>query len=53
MENDVKSSVKNNSFDFKAIVMGCLNFIISVMLKPISALKEKSVGFGVLFLAGW
>lgn len=59
MENDVKSSVKNNSFDFKAIVMGCLNFIISVMLKPISALKEKiknysdfkSAGIFVLFVS--
>lgn len=59
MENEVRSSVKNGSFDFKAIIMGCLNFIISVMLKPVSTLKEKikdysdfkSAGILVLFIS--
>lgn len=59
MENEVKSVGKNNSFDLKETVMGCLSLILAVALKPITALKNKikdysdfkSAGILVLFVA--
>lgn len=59
MENEVKSVGKNNSFDLKETVMGCLSLILAVALKPITALKSKikdysdfkSAGILVLFVA--
>lgn len=59
MENEVKSVEKNNSFDLKETVMGCLSLILAVILKPVTALKNKikdysdfkSAGILVLFVA--
>ena len=59
MENEVKSVGKNSSFDLKATIMGCLNLILAVVLKPVTALKSKikdyadfkSAGILVLFVA--
>lgn len=33
--------IPNNDFDFMAVVIGCLNFILGVFLKPVSYMKEK------------
>ena len=59
MENEVKSVGKNNSFDLKETIMGCLSLILAVVLKPVTALKNKikdysdfkSAGILVLFVA--
>lgn len=33
--------IPKTDFDFKALLLSCLTFILSVILKPISSLKEK------------
>ena len=42
-----KNVVKENagSFDFMATVLGCLMFILNVLLKPVSTVKAKIKNF--------
>lgn len=59
MDNELKSSVKKDSFDFMKVVNSCIEFIVSVVLHPVTALKEKiknysdfkSAGILVLFVS--
>lgn len=47
-----KKVSKNESFDFGAVVMGCLMFILNVILKPVSTLKEKIENYSNIKTAG-
>lgn len=47
-----KETSKTDKFDFCTVIMGCLMFILNVILKPVSTLKEKIENYSNIKTAG-
>lgn len=47
-----KKVSKNDGFDFGTVVLGCLMFILNVILKPVSTLKDKLESYSNIKTAG-